>query len=186
MAFPLIALAAAGGALQAYGTYTSAKSQAAAMRFQAQLDLKRATEVIERDQINRELLFKDAKRHVGEQQAQFASSGRAQDVTTLAMMEEVANLASEQAIRNTRAAQWEASMIKIGAYSKIAGADDVAKAGAISAIGGLVATGAKTAYSSPGFSSSGTSGLFDPTPAAGPTTIGESSPSAPSALTMGF
>ena len=150
MPAPLILLAAAGGALKAYGTYTAAQSQAEAMRLQGSLELQKAEELIKRDEINRDLLFKSAKKNLGTQSTQVAASGRAQDVTTLAMMEDTANMAADQAIRNSRATQWEASAIKIGAHAKIAGADDIAKAGLISALGSLAGTAASTAYNTPG------------------------------------
>jgi hypothetical protein len=150
MVAPLVVVAAIGTAVQLYGNYQASKSQADAARAQSALDLRRATEVLERDEINRELLFKDADRLIGTQQVQFAASGRAQDVTTLALMEEAAGEAADQAIRNNRAAQWEATMIQIGAYSRLAGADDLERAARISAVGGALASGANIYNSSPG------------------------------------
>ena len=155
MAAPvLIAAAAVGTALQVYGTFTAARSRAAAMRRQAVLNKLRADEVLQRTFMNNSLLMERSFRTVGEQQSQFAGSGRAQSATTLAMLSETLDLAFAQATRNTRAAQWQATMINMGADSDLVTAGAVEKGGAISALGQGFSGAAEIADSSPGLGGS--------------------------------
>lgn len=151
MAAPvLIAAAALGTAFSAYGQYTAAKSKAAQLRQQAFANTLRASEILKRNSLNNELLQERSQRVVGDQQIQFAGSGRAQSATTLAMMSETFELAAEQAQRNTRAAQWEATMIIMGADSDRLAANSIEKAGKLNAFGTLLFGGAQIASSSPG------------------------------------
>lgn len=130
-----LALGAIGLATQIFGGMSAANAEAEARREQARLDYKKAEELLDRNQINNALLRRRADRHQGLQKVQIAASGRAQDATTAALIQETYDLVEEQIDRNTRAAEWEASAVRAGAESSFNAADNIETAGTITAIG---------------------------------------------------
>jgi len=134
MALPLI-IAGTGIAMQMYGSYKTGKDNAAAMRRQAALDGLKAQEILERNKINIETLFKNAKAFQGSQVAQITGAGGGMGASAMALIEETTILAAEEANAQSRSAEWEANMVRLGAESTMTAAGDVQTAGTISALG---------------------------------------------------
>lgn len=137
-----LAAFAAGSAIQMYGQYKAAMAQADNLREEAFFKEEQATETLNRNNINNELLFDKASSFLGSQSAQLAGSGKAQSATTQALLQDTINTAADEAIRNTREAEWNARMMNIQAESMRKSADQVEDAAAMSAIGGGLSSGA--------------------------------------------
>lgn len=149
-----------GAAVQLVGTMLAANAAAEAAERQAILNTKKAEEVLARNTINNELLMKAAGRHQGVQTVQIAGSGRAQDTTTMAMMEETWSIAVDQVERNTRSAQWEATQILEGVNSMLESADDTRTTGIVKGIGDFGFNAAKLYDSAPSGEFTGISASF--------------------------
>lgn len=136
MALPLImaGVAAAGSALQIYGNFKAAKQKAAFMRQKAMIGNMRATEVLARNEINNDILFKNAKTFTGRQLAQLAGTGGGLSASAMAQLEETFDIATEQAVNNSRVANWEARMLRMGADSDMVAASGIDKAAPINAL----------------------------------------------------
>ena len=172
MAAPLlIAAASAGTALQVYGTWKAHKDQAALLRRKSFFDRKQAEEVLARNDINNELLWRDGQRLLGDQAAQFAASGRAASATTFDIMAESINEIANEVSRNNRAASWEAAMINAGADSRMFNAGQIDRAGKISAAAQALSGAANIADKSPGLGIGPARSSQRPNPAPGTSRI---------------
>lgn len=146
------AIAVGSALVQGYGQYQAGKAQADAMRQQAQLNLLKATEILERNDINNELLRESALVTQGTQVAQTFASGKTL-ASTRNLVEQTMQTAKRQIELNTRAAEWEARMVRMGAESSIGAADKVQEAAMISSLA-TAGFGMARAYSNaPSYSS---------------------------------
>lgn len=147
---PVTGMAIGSALVSAYGQYKSSQAQAEAQQQQAKLNFLKAEEVLARNEINNDLLLESALVHQGTQVAQIAGSGV--DVggqTQKRVVAETMRKAQRQIELNTRAAEWESRMIRIGAESQIQSSEEIALAGTISSIGSLGFNTATTLDSKP-------------------------------------
>ena len=128
-------VAAIGLGMQIYGQYKASKDKAAAMREQARLNRLKAVEILKRNEINKEALFKEAKALEGTQAVQLTAAGGGLGASAMALIEETSHFAAEEAKSMTRSAEWEANMVRMGAESTGKAAGQVETAGKISALG---------------------------------------------------
>ena len=138
------ALAVAGVAMQVYGTYKASKDKAAAMREQAAQNRLKAEEILKRNELNKEALFKKAKAFKGTQTTQITAAGGGLGASAMALIAETSTLAAEEAESMSRAAEWESNMVRMGADSTQKAAGQVETAGKISALGQGLSGGAST------------------------------------------
>jgi len=136
-----LAIGLIGTALSAYGNYKSAQAQGEAKRQQSELDRMKGLEVLRRNEINTELLGKEAIKFSGKQTAQIAASGGGFTASSVALLEETARTVAEEMGRNLEEAEWEAHMISLGAESRDVAAGEIEKAGKISAVGSILGGG---------------------------------------------
>lgn len=146
----MTAIAVGSALVSAYGQYKSANAQADAKREQASINFLKAQEVLDRNTINNELLFESALVHTGTQRAQIAGSGVAFGVSERRLVRDTMDKAAEQVERNTRTAEWDARMTRLGAESQITAAGQIEEAGLITAIGAAGFGTARAFASSPG------------------------------------
>ena len=132
----------ASTAMQMYGQYKSGKNQASLLQQEAEFNRIEAAEIINRMEINNDLLFREAHEFQGTQVASMASAGGGMSASRMQILMETATRASEQASRNAREAQWEAQAKLIGAGSKERSAGQVEQAGVL----GAAATGAGAGF----------------------------------------
>ena len=130
---PLTAISIGSALVSAHGQYKSAQAQADARREQGQINFLKAEEILSRNFLNNELLMESALVHRGTQEAQIAGSGMAMGEATRGLLRDTIDKASSQIERNTRAAEWEARMIRLGAESQIESAGQIETAGKIQA-----------------------------------------------------
>ena len=143
-------LSIGGGLVNAWAAYSASKARSEAMRRQADIDRKRAQEILERAKTNNELLARRTDLIMSEQMTQFAGSGREFGTTTLVALENTADLFAEEAKRNYHEAEWEATMINMGADELLRQRKDIEKAGKLSALGSLLGAGKDLYQSLPG------------------------------------
>ncbi len=143
-------VAAFGLATKLYGDYQTGKAKSAALHAQAEIDFLKADETLRRNRVNRDLLFTDTEKILGEQAVALAGSGFSIDAGYFARMEETTRIASEQAIRQAEEAHWDASMSIATGKARIEGAEDIEGAAPISALGGAVLGGYNIYAKSPG------------------------------------
>ncbi len=130
----MTALSVGSALVSAYGQYQSSQAQAEQQRQQSQIDFARAEEILRRNEINNELLMESALVHTGTQKAQAAGAGV--DVSGIGrLVQDTVNKAIEQIELDTRAAEWESRMVRLGAETRLETASDIESAGTISAIG---------------------------------------------------
>ncbi len=133
---PYTITAIVGTGLQMYGQYTAAQEKASLLRQQAAFDEIKATEILQRVEINNEVVRTRSGQSMSEVQARAAGSGV--DVgsqAVLAGLEEVARLASQEISQQTRDAQFEASMVRLGIGSQNSAANNVENAGTLATVG---------------------------------------------------
>jgi len=129
-------LAIGSALVSAYGQYKSAKQQGQALEEQAKINFMKANEVLARNDINNELLQESALVTAGTQRAQIAGSGiSGSSASSQELIRDTFEKTAEQIEFNTRAAEWEARMVRLGAESQIESAGQIEKAGIISAVG---------------------------------------------------
>lgn len=146
MAAPLLAAAALGSALQAYGEYQQGKADAAYLREKSQISLLEADEQLNRAAINTQQIIREGKKFSGDQVAQFAASGV--DISsnaTLATLQDTSSVISDQIYKTQREAEFEAFMKRKEAYSYERAAQDTTKASRIKSLSTILGGSAKVA-----------------------------------------
>jgi hypothetical protein len=137
----LPALAVGSALISAYGQWRAGEAQQDAAEQQYRLDSLRAEELLERNQINNELLMESALVHTGTQKAQIAASGVSLGgATSKAIIAKTMETAARQIKLNNRAADWEAEMARLGADSQLKSAGQLATANKIGLAGSLGAS----------------------------------------------
>lgn len=164
---------AVGSALtSAYGQYKAGKDQAEAARQQARIGLMRAEEILSRNEINNGLLKEAALVQQGTQITQTFGSGKTL-ASTRNLVADTMTKANKQIELNTRQAEWEARMARLGAESQLASAENIEQASAINAIG-TAGFGAARAYAnSPGTTPTTANPYAPPVDGVGPIYTGQ-------------
>lgn len=145
----MTAIAVGSALVSAYGQYKSSKAQAAASEQQAQLNFFKAEEILSRNNMNNELLRESALVKQGEQTVQTFGSGRTL-ASTSRLVRDTMTRAANQIELNNRAAEWEASMVRLGAESQISSSVEIEQAGRLQAAGTAGFGTAQAFASSPG------------------------------------
>ena len=129
----------------------AAQEQERLMKEQALMDDMKADELLERNEINNELIRKDTEKFMGEQSAALAGKGQSlSGVTAMGLLEDTYRSMLEDIARNNRDAEWEAGMIRLGASSTRDAAKRTKKAAWIGALGtGLSGAGTAAKEYSP-------------------------------------
>ena len=113
-----------------YGQYANAKAQSESLLAQAAVNEIKAVEILERMEINNETVRIRSGQAMAEAQARTGGAG-IDSQSVLASMEEVARLASEEIVFNSREARFEASMTRLEGQSMKDSASQVRKAGTL-------------------------------------------------------
>jgi hypothetical protein len=142
----LTAMALVSTGIQVVSALKSSKEQADAMRRQAELNRLKAQEILERNRINNELTLLEAEGLSADQIVGGAARGIAGgSQATLGTVQKIQELAARKIIRDTRNAEFEATMARLGANIDVKAAGEVEKAGAWNAFGAAIG-GASRAY----------------------------------------
>lgn len=139
----MAALLIAGAALSLYGSYKSSQAQADGMEAQAFADRMKAKEILDRNKLNIESLYKNAGKFQESQVTAITGSGGGMGASAMALVEETMTLATEEATRMSREAEWEAKAVRAGAASTESAAGATRQAGTISAFGSALSMGYK-------------------------------------------
>lgn len=143
---PLLAIAAVGTALNAFGQYKESKAQAESLRQQSMIDGLRADEILERNEINNQLLAEDTEKVIASQSVALAAQGQDLSGTTaMGILENTIRASIHQRERNNREAEFEARMIRFGARSQQGRAGEFESAGRLK-VAGTLAFGASSIY----------------------------------------
>jgi hypothetical protein len=121
-----IAAIAGGTALQLYGQYKDSKARSSAYARQAQIEEMRVSELLERNDINNSILAIEGNRAASTVMAMGPSS-----MDTAGALENLARDITKQSELNTRDAEFEANMMRLGAQDKRQAAKDERSAGRI-------------------------------------------------------
>ena len=109
--------------MAAYGQWQAGSAQAEASRNQAQLNLLQAEEVLQRNEINNNLILESALSFTGTQATQMAGSGTSLGgESNRRLIANTMQTAAKQIQLNNRTAEWEARMTRLGAASQITAA----------------------------------------------------------------
>ena len=146
----MTAIAVGSALVSAYGEYKSSQAMAESNREQSQINFLKADEILARNQINNELLQESALVTMGTQRAQIAGSGVAVTASDRRLLRDTMEKAATQITLNNRAAEWEARMVRLGAETGLKSAEEIEKAGTISALGTAGFGTARAFASSPG------------------------------------
>ena len=146
---PLTFMAISGTLMQAYGTFKSAQAESSLLQQQAQLNDIRANEILQRAEINSNIVREKSQEAMTDLQARSQGAGIGSQ-TILAGMEETARLAARELYNLNRDAAFEAKMQQFESASQRKQAGEIEQAGGVSALGGLVMGAGNTYYSMPG------------------------------------
>lgn len=146
---PITAMAIVGTGLQVYGQIKSSQAQASLLRQQAQMEEIRIGELLQRLEINNEVVRERSQQAMGDIQARTGGASISSG-SVLQGMEEVARLAAREIAQQTREATFEARMSRYEIDSMRSQAKEIEKAGYLSAFSSALMGGAKTYNASPG------------------------------------
>lgn len=135
----LAAVGLVGSGISAYGTIRAAQASADAQRRQAGIERLVADEILERAEIDQDLVKKNMQKDLGEIVSQFAESNV--DVSTgapLSVMREFIRATNEEIAIANREALFDSSMKRMKAQDLELAARDTEKAGRLAALGSLM------------------------------------------------
>ena len=136
---PITATIVVGAGLQAFGSWSSSRSQAKAARAQAKLREAQARELMERARIQEKRLFAQGEEFKAQQTVGYASSGAALGTgATLVALEDTNSKIAQQVDDMKRETMFKVNQLLMGASVDMQSASDMETAGAISGFGSLL------------------------------------------------
>ena len=111
---PMMAFAAVSMGFQAFNNWKSRKEQEKAYEQQAQIFRLRADELLERNSVNNELDREEFRDFEANTIVENAAKGLSLSGSSMGALNKASYLVTEKIIRDTREAEFEANMLKLG------------------------------------------------------------------------
>lgn len=133
-----------GGALEFFGNRKARRAQAEAIRRQAELREIEAKEILQRAEINIDVVRDETTRLLGEQRSTYAAAGLRMEGSPLDVATSTLNRAEEHIDNMRREAEFDANMVRIGARADRDLARSTESAGVFQDIGTIATLSART------------------------------------------